>query len=42
MTRFSIDQIAHIVGYSDAAVFRSVFRKRCGLSPRAIRMARGG
>lgn len=41
MTRFSIDQIAHIVGYSDAAVFRSVFRKKCGISPRAFRMARG-
>jgi transcriptional regulator GlxA family with amidase domain len=38
-TRFSIEQIAHLVGYRDVGFFRDLFRKSSGCSPRAYRMA---
>ncbi|WP_313808428.1 GlxA family transcriptional regulator [Sphingobium sp.] len=38
-TRFSVEQIAHLVGYSDVGAFREVFHSHMGISPREYRMA---
>jgi transcriptional regulator GlxA family with amidase domain len=38
-TRFSIEQIAHLVGYGDVGFFREAFRARVGCSPQQFRMS---
>ncbi|GGZ11278.1 GlxA family transcriptional regulator [Novosphingobium colocasiae] len=37
-TNFSVEQIAHLVGYRDIGFFRSLFRRSFGQSPQAFRM----
>ena len=38
-TSFSVEQIAHLVGYRDVGFFRELFRNSTGRSPRTYRMA---
>ena len=41
-TGFSVEQIAHLVGYRDVGFFRDLFRNSSGCSPRTYRMAAQG
>ena len=41
-TRFSVEQIAHLVGYRDVSFFRDAFRAHTGMTPRSFRMKKDG
>lgn len=36
-----VERVAYLVGYSDVAFFKAVFRKHCGMTPAAYRRASG-